>query len=160
MELVIPEGHSSEWNSTEGDIQVERTSTTNSLTVTIHDLVEISVNVIPVSEEDSKTHSYQIPTNDSFAHLEVQFRFFGLSSNVEGILGRTYRPDFENPAKPGVAMPVVGGDDKYKTSSLLATDCAFCMFSPYNIKDEHDLLMTEYGMLDCKGGGNGITCKK
>ncbi|KAM0048780.1 hypothetical protein Hdeb2414_s0008g00278371 [Helianthus debilis subsp. tardiflorus] len=159
-ELYIPEGDSSEWSSTKGDIQVERTSTTNSLTITIHDLAEISVNVIPVSEGDSKIHNYQIPSNDSFAHLEVQFRFFGLSSNVEGILGRTYRPDFENPAKPGVAMPVVGGDDKYKASSLLATDCALCVFSPDGTKDEHDSLMMEYGMLDCKGGGNGITCKK
>ncbi|KAI3795801.1 hypothetical protein L1987_38461 [Smallanthus sonchifolius] len=153
-------GSSSEWNSTQGDIQVERTSTTNSLMVTIPDLAEIYVNVIPVSKEDSKTHNYHIPTNNSFAHLEVQFRFFGLSSNVEGILGRTYRPDFENPVKPGVAMPVVGGDEKYKTSSLLATDCALCVFSPDDIKDEHDLLTMEYRMLDCKGGGNGITCKK
>ncbi|MFS8025649.1 hypothetical protein Hanom_Chr16g01477581 [Helianthus anomalus] len=160
MELIIPEGDSSEWNSTKGDIQVERTSTTNSLTITIPNLAEIFVNVIPVSEEDSKIHNYQIPLNDSFAHLEVQFRFFGLSSNVEGILGRTYRPDFENPAKSGVAMPVIGGDDKYRTSSLLATDCALCVFSPDNIKDEDDTLMMEYGMLECQGGGDGIACKK
>ncbi|XP_023739298.1 uncharacterized protein LOC111887363 [Lactuca sativa] len=160
-ELFIPEGHSSEWNSPEGDIQVERTATSNSLTVKVLDVAEISVNVIPVSEEDSKIHNYQIPTNDSFAHLEVQFRFFGLSSKVEGILGRTYRPDFENPAKPGVAMPVVGGDDKYKTSSLLAADCALCVFSPKEIKDGNDdSPMMEYGMLDCTGGGNGIICKK
>ncbi|KAI7738433.1 hypothetical protein M8C21_015663 [Ambrosia artemisiifolia] len=159
-ELHVPKGHTSEWNSTKGDIQVERTSTTNSLTITIPDIAEISVNVIPVSEEDSKIHNYQIPSNDSFAHLEVQFRFFGLSANVEGILGRTYRPDFENPAKQGVAMPVVGGDDKYKTSSLLATDCALCALTPNNIKDEHDRIMMGSSMLNCKGGGNGITCKK
>ncbi|KAL9999124.1 hypothetical protein Hdeb2414_s0008g00278271 [Helianthus debilis subsp. tardiflorus] len=97
------------------------------LAVTIPDIAEIYVNVIPVSKEDGKLHNYQIPKNESFAHLEVQFRFFGLSANVEGILDRTYRPDFENPAKQGVAMPVVGGDDKYKTSSLLATDCALCV---------------------------------
>nr|GEV79004.1 hypothetical protein [Tanacetum cinerariifolium] len=150
-ELLIPEGHSSEWNSNDGEIQVERTSTTNSLTVNIPDLAEISVNVIPVSEEDSKIHNYQIPQNDSFAHLEVQFRFFGLSSKVEGILGRTYRPDFENPAKPGVAMPVIGGDDKYKTSALLATDCALCLFSPEENKDEKVSPLMDYGMLDCKG---------
>ncbi|KAJ9563043.1 hypothetical protein OSB04_008203 [Centaurea solstitialis] len=160
MELVIPEGHSSEWNSTNGEIQVERTSTTNSLTVHIPDVAEISVNVIPVSEEDSKIHNYQIPANDSFAHLEVQFRFLGLSSKVDGILGRTYRPDFENPAKPGVAMAVVGGDDKYKTSSLLATDCALCVFDPNEIKDGDESTVMEYGMVDCTGGGNGITCKK
>ncbi|MFS7987749.1 hypothetical protein Hanom_Chr11g01026581 [Helianthus anomalus] len=79
-------------------------------------------------------HNYQIPSNDNFAHLEVQFRFFGLSSNVEGILGRTYHPDFENPAKPGVAMPVVGGDDNYKASSLLAVIVHFACFFPMVLK--------------------------
>ncbi|KAJ0682170.1 hypothetical protein HanPI659440_Chr16g0644361 [Helianthus annuus] len=72
----------------------------------------------------------------------------------------SYRPDFENLAKLGVAMPVVGGDDRYKASSLLATDCDLCVLTPVNIKDEHDPITMGPGMLDCKGGGNGITCKK
>ncbi|KAF5760653.1 hypothetical protein HanXRQr2_Chr16g0755951 [Helianthus annuus] len=57
-------------------------------------------------------------------------------------------------------MPVGGGDDKYKTSSLLATDCDLCVLTPVNIKDEHYPVTMGPGMLDCKGGGNGITCKK
>ncbi|KAJ1381670.1 Root cap [Sesbania bispinosa] len=78
------------------------------------EVAEISVNVVPVTKEDSRIHNYQIPDDDCFAHLEVQFKFYGLSSKVEGVLGRTYQPDFQNPAKPGVAMPVVGGEDKYR----------------------------------------------
>lgn len=39
---------------------------------------------------------------------------------IEGVLGRTYQPDFQNPAKSGVAMPVVGGEDKYRITSLIS----------------------------------------
>lgn len=159
-EIAVPEGHASQWKSGEL-ITVERASSRNSVTVTIPEVVEISVNVVPVTEEDDRIHSYKIPSGDCFAHLEVQFRFYGLSSNVEGVLGRTYQPDFQNPAKPGVAMPVVGGEDKYRTTSLLSAHCSACVFSP---EDQHrDAVAVEYGMLDCSGrttGGNGIVCKK
>ncbi|KAG9146715.1 hypothetical protein Leryth_005050 [Lithospermum erythrorhizon] len=130
FELEIPEGLPSTWESSDKSIKVERTSNKNSVLVTLQDAAEISVNVVPVTKEDDRIHSYQIPNDDCFAHLEVQFRFVGLSSNVEGVLGRTYQPDFVNPAaKPGVAMSVVGGEDKYRTSSLLSANCNACVFS-------------------------------
>ncbi|EEF28678.1 conserved hypothetical protein [Ricinus communis] len=94
---------------------------------------------------------------------QVQFKFYGLSPKVEGVLGRTYQPDFENPAKPGVAMPVVGGEDKYRTSSLLSADCGSCMFSSAGSLDQEDPLVMDFSMLDCAGGyssGHGIVCKK
>ncbi|KAF6163207.1 hypothetical protein GIB67_025071 [Kingdonia uniflora] len=161
--LEIPEGHLSEWNSPELDLIVERTSSKNSVTVTLPEVAEISINVIPVTEQDDKVHNYQIPSNDCFAHLEVQFRFFGISTDVEGVLGQTYRPDFKNPAKPGVAMPVVGGDDKYRTTSLISSDCASCKFSPAGAAEKENLLVMDYGTLDCSHGinnGNGIVCRK
>ncbi|KAJ0869616.1 hypothetical protein HanRHA438_Chr11g0491051 [Helianthus annuus] len=102
--------------------------------VTIPGVVEILANVVPVTAEDDRIHGYNVPSDDCFAHLELQFRFAGLSDGVEGVLGRTYQPDFKNPAKPGVAMAVVGGEDKYKTSSLLAADCANCVFDSSNVK--------------------------
>ncbi|KAF5201424.1 Late embryogenesis abundant (LEA) protein-like protein [Thalictrum thalictroides] len=49
---------------------------------------EISINVVPITEQDDKIHNNQIPSDDCFAHLEVQFRFIGLSPEVEGVLGR------------------------------------------------------------------------
>ncbi|KAG2677917.1 hypothetical protein I3760_12G118700 [Carya illinoinensis] len=162
-ELMIPEDHLSVWQSPEEDIRVERTSKTNSVIVTLPEVAEISVNVVPVTKEDNRIHNYQIPSDDCFAHLEVQFRFYGLSSKVEGVVGRTYQPDFENPAKPGVAMPVVGGEDKYRTTSLLSADCSSCAFSPSEVSEQKDSVVTEYGMLDCTGGasgGNGIVCRK
>lgn len=121
-EILVPIGHLSTWKSPEEDVKVERTSSKNSVLVTLPGVVEILVNVVPVTKEDDWIHSYKVPSDDCFAHLEVQFRFFSLSSKVEGVLGRTYQPDFENPTKPGVAMAVVGGEDKYRTSSVLSPD--------------------------------------
>lgn len=134
-EVILPEVPLSAWKSQQGDIKAERISSKNVVIVSIPDVLEIAVNVVPVTKEDDRVHNYQIPSDDCFAHLEVQFRFFSLSPEVEGVLGRTYRPDFENPAKPGVAMPVVGGEDKWRITSLFSADCGNCVFSP--TKDSH-----------------------
>ncbi|CAK9175253.1 unnamed protein product [Ilex paraguariensis] len=86
-----------------------------------------------------------------------------ISSKVEGVLGRTYQPEFKNPAKPGVAMPVVGGEDKYRTTSLLSADCSSCVFSPNEEMNREESVVINYGSLDCTGGassGNGIVCRK
>ncbi|KAI6687343.1 hypothetical protein NL676_024171 [Syzygium grande] len=132
--------------------------------ITIRGVAEISINVVPVMKEDNLLHNYQIPSDDYFAHLEVQFRFSSLSSRVEGVLDRTYQPDFENQAKAGVAMPIVGGEDKYRTSSLLLADCATCIFSLImHINQMQDSMVMEYGTLDCTGGatsGNGVVCRR
>nr|GME02736.1 Root cap [Ipomoea batatas] len=132
-DISLPETPFSVWKSPENDIRVERISSKNSVTISVSEIAEIAVNVVPVTKEDDRVHNYQIPRDDCFVHLEVQFRFFGLSPEVEGLLGRTYRPDFQNPAKPGVAMPVVGGNDKYRVTSLLSTDCMYCLFNPVGI---------------------------
>ncbi|XP_004295886.1 PREDICTED: uncharacterized protein LOC101301956 [Fragaria vesca subsp. vesca] len=162
-ELIIPESHLSVWESQETYIRVERTTSKNSVLVTLPIVAEISVNVVPVTKEDDKIHNYQIPSDDCFAHLEVQFRFYGLSSNVEGVLGRTYQPDFKNPAKAGVAMPVVGGEYKYKTTSLVSADCLACVFTQAGRLDQMDSRVLDYGKLDCTSNafsGNGIVCRK
>lgn len=126
--IFLPFGHLSKWESSEKDLVLERISDTNSVVISLSDFAEISVSVVPVTKEDDKVHSYMIPEDNCFAHLEVQFKFFDLSKNVEGVLGRTYQPDFENPAKAGVAMAVVGGEDKYRTESLLSAECRTCVY--------------------------------
>ncbi|KAL2472634.1 Late embryogenesis abundant (LEA) protein-related [Forsythia ovata] len=135
-EIILPEGSLSEWNSQENYVKLERMWSKNNVVISIPDVVEIAVNVVPITREDDRIHNYQIPSDDCFAHLEVQFRFFGLSPKVEGVLGRTYQPDFESPAKLGVAMPVVEGEDKYRTTSLFSTDCKYCTFSPVRAADQ------------------------
>ncbi|XP_058073220.1 uncharacterized protein LOC131221934 [Magnolia sinica] len=161
--LIIPESHLSEWKSSDDILTVERTASRNSVTVTLAEIVEISINVVPVTEEDDRVHNYQIPSNDCFAHLEVQFRFFGLSSKVDGVIGRTYRLDYENPAKPGVAMPMVGGEDEHRTSVLLSSDCRSCIFSPADGAAGENSTAMDFGTLDCTstlGNGSGIVCRK
>ncbi|XP_065859894.1 uncharacterized protein [Euphorbia lathyris] len=159
-EIVIPEGHLSSWQSPE--IRVERTLSKNSVVIILPEVAEISVKVVPVTKEDDRIHSYQIPSGDCYSHLEVQFKFYSLSTEVEGVLGRTYQPEFENPAKPGVAMPVVGGEDKYRTTSLLSADCESCLFSPAEATERKDVSVMDFGMLDCTAGsnGHGIVCRK
>ncbi|KAL4554995.1 hypothetical protein LXL04_037605 [Taraxacum kok-saghyz] len=127
-ELVLPEGYGAVWESYEGDVKMERISEKNSVLISLREVAEVSINVVPVSEEDDRIHSYGIPKDDCFAHLEVQFRFYGLSNQVEGLLGRTYQPEFKNPVKQGVAMAVLGGDDKYRTESLVSPYCKSCIF--------------------------------
>ncbi|KAL3639878.1 hypothetical protein CASFOL_014846 [Castilleja foliolosa] len=128
-EIDLPQRALSEWKSQNSDITLERISSTNSVIVSINEIVEIGVNVVPITKEDDRVHNYKIPFDDCFAHLEVQFKFFDLSHEVEGVLGRTYQPDYESPNRLGLAMAVVGGEDKYKATSLFATDCRKCVFS-------------------------------
>lgn len=152
------------WSPPGGYIKIERTSDINSVLVTLPDVAEIWVNVVPVTKKDDMIHKYGRPENDCFAHLEVQFRFLRLSQNVEGILGRTYREDFENPAKPGVAMPVVGGEDRYRTVSLLETSCTACVYSSGSESlDKIEPLLLNQNNVDCTRGsssGVGIFCKR
>ncbi|OIW20012.1 hypothetical protein TanjilG_31930 [Lupinus angustifolius] len=161
-ELVLHESSPSTWYSPKRDVKVERVASKNSVMVTIEDVAEILVNVVPVTKEDDTIHNYQVPSDDCFAHLEVQFRFFALSPKVDGVLGRTYRLDFENPAKPGVAMPVVGGEDKYKTTSLLSSNCGSCVFSQESSSEKKNIKVAEFVTLDCTkfSNGMGIVCKK
>lgn len=52
-ELVIPEGHLSSWQSPESNLRVERTSNKNSVVITLPDVAEISVNVVPARFQES-----------------------------------------------------------------------------------------------------------
>ncbi|KAL5743632.1 hypothetical protein ACOSQ2_026748 [Xanthoceras sorbifolium] len=165
--IYLPEHHHlSTWLAPDSRLVVERTAQYNSVTVTLEGVFEISVNVVPVTKEDNRIHKYQIPySEDCFAHLEVQFKFFNLSENVEGVLGQTYRSDFQNPVKRGVAMPIMGGEDKYKTSSLDTSDCKYCIFSSSSSSNGGGkLLVLDPAMtLDCTsnaGGGRGVVCRR
>ncbi|CAN1347117.1 hypothetical protein LINPERPRIM_LOCUS40987, partial [Linum perenne] len=167
QDISIAQGSLSSWYSGETkDIKVERVSSKNSVILTLKDKAEILVNVVPVTKEDDRVHKYQVPLDDCFVHLEVQFRFFDLSAQVDGVLGRTYQPDFENSAaKPGVAMPVMGGEDKYKTTDLLSTECGSCIFSSKSTKEQSSKQgnAIDFPTLDCTRGsaaGYGIVCRK
>lgn len=126
----IPADGDSEWrtNGEEREVLVERTDDINTIRVAVSDLVELNIKVRPIGKEENRIHNYQLPEDDAFAHLETQFKFFNLTDVVEGILGKTYRPDYVSPVKVGVAMPMMGGEDKYKTPSLFSNLCSVCRF--------------------------------
>ncbi|KAJ4970382.1 hypothetical protein NE237_003481 [Protea cynaroides] len=129
--VQVPTDGEAEWRSSGDDrvVIVERTDDTNSVRVTVAGLVEMDVKVTPIGAEESRVHNYQLPPGDAFAHLETQFRFKNLSDFVEGVLGQTYRPDYVSPVKIGVPMPMMGGEDKYRTPSLLSPICKLCRFN-------------------------------
>ncbi|KAI6690412.1 hypothetical protein NL676_027240 [Syzygium grande] len=79
-----------------------------------------------------------LPSDDCFAHLEVQFRFFRLLPKVDSALGWTYQPDCVKPAKPSVALPVVGGEDKYRTTSLISAGCKLCLYAPGSDNEDRE----------------------
>ena len=126
----IPTDGEAEWrtNSEEREVVVERTDDTNSVKVTVAGLVELNVKVSAIGEQENKVHNYQLPADDAFAHLETQFKFTKVTDLVEGILGKTYRPDYVSPVKRGVPMPMMGGEDKYQTPSLYSPLCKACRF--------------------------------
>ncbi|KAK8601831.1 hypothetical protein V6N13_058492 [Hibiscus sabdariffa] len=126
----IPTEGDAEWrtNSEEREVIVERTDETNGVKVTVAGLVELNVKVRAIGEHENKVHNYQLPADDAFAHLETQFKFIQASPLVEGVLGKSYRPDYVSPVKLGVPMPMMGGEDKYVTPSLYSPLCNACRF--------------------------------
>ncbi|CAN1220102.1 hypothetical protein LINPERPRIM_LOCUS1790 [Linum perenne] len=130
-DIDIPRESNAEWriNTGERSVVVERTDDVNNVRVRVSGLTEMNIRVRPIGKREDKVHNYQIPDGDVFAHLETQFKFDDLSEQVEGVLGKTYRPDYVSPAKVGVPMPVLGGEDKYQTPSLLSALCPVCKFS-------------------------------
>ncbi|KAI9076211.1 hypothetical protein K1719_041909 [Acacia pycnantha] len=128
--VSIPTGDDAEWetNSEEREVEVERTDETNSVRVKVSGLLEMDIKVRPIGKKENRVHNYQLPEDDAFAHLETQFRFKNLSDFVEGVLGKTYRPNYVSPVKRGVPMPMMGGEDRYRTPSLFSPSCRVCRF--------------------------------
>ena len=121
----------------------------------------ITVEVVPITKEEDQLHHYKLPADNCFAHLNVQFnQFRGLSNNVDGVLGQTYRPNFKNPVKVGVPMPIMGGESKFKASSLFSTDCLAAKFQ----KDLESLIMlpsADFGAHCTASSTNGgMVCRR
>ncbi|GFZ09477.1 late embryogenesis abundant (LEA) protein-like protein [Actinidia rufa] len=108
----------------------------NSVTVMLLGMTEVSVNVVPVTKQDDRMHNYQIPSDDCFAHLE-------------------------SPVKRDVPMPVMGGEDKYKTFSLVCADCKYCIFAADGSGTVPWVLDSSSMTVDCTSrmsDGQGFTC--
>nr|XP_043614048.1 uncharacterized protein LOC122585998 [Erigeron canadensis] len=117
------------WTYHNSSLLVTRTSSpTNGIAIEVQNSFMITGKVVPVSEEESRVHGYNITNDDCFAHLELGFKFYNLSDEVDGILGQTYRKNYARKLKLDSNMPVMGDLPKYLASSIFAADCAISQF--------------------------------
>lgn len=139
------------WQSPDAAMTLTRVGPANSVAMAIKDRMEVSLTVIPISKKANQVHKYAIPEDvDCFAHFDMQFKFYNLSSAVNGVLGQTYQPGFVNPVNRSVAMPIMGGTEKFGSSSLLATDCKASQYSASAIP------MGSNFNTGCKSGGLAV----
>ncbi|KAI3419899.1 uncharacterized protein J3R85_012814 [Psidium guajava] len=158
VSLPAKEGYT--WRSPASPaLSISRTAETNSLALEAEGNFRITMTVVPITAEESKVHGYNITGDDCFAHLELGFKFYNLTDFVDGVLGQTYRKNYVSKARPGAVMPVMGGDYKYATSNIFATDCLVSRFgqplpTPSNVRKHENLV--------CKSGieGSGMVCRK
>lgn len=126
--VSVPTDGDAEWSTAGRRVVVERTVDVNTVRATVSGLVQVDVRVTPIGDKENRVHHYQLPSDDVFAHLEVTFSFASLTEGVEGVLGKTYRAGYVSPVKRGVPMPIMGGEDKYRTPSLYSPSCKMCVF--------------------------------
>ncbi|KAG6548542.1 hypothetical protein Mapa_010030 [Marchantia paleacea] len=148
------------WRSNSGDVKVERTYETNVVEITVDRMLTMLVAVVPITEKENLAHNYQLPSDDVFAHLNLQFKFHNLSANVNGVLGQTYQPNYQSPAKVGVKMPVLGGEDRFVASGLLNADCKANQFSPESLGPVDILQPFTAECSSNDQSGSGIVCRR
>ncbi|EXB86423.1 hypothetical protein L484_004921 [Morus notabilis] len=150
--IPLPAGDYTTWRSQNSPHQiiVSRSGTANLVEVEVEGIFKIRARVVPIMEKESRIHNYGVTEEDCLAHLDLSFRFYPLSGDVEGVLGRTYGRNYVSKVKMGVAMPVVGGDREFAASSLFAADCTVARFGN---GDDGSVLEEEFGDLNCATTG-------
>ncbi|KAI3906256.1 hypothetical protein MKW92_000442 [Papaver armeniacum] len=157
--IYLPESEGAKWQSEVApSVTITRSSMINKVIVEVEGNFKITANVVPITEEESKVHSYGITKDDCFAHLDLGFKFYSLGQNVNGVLGQTYAKNYVSKVKMGASMPVMGGDDKFIVSNVLAKDCAVARFTGSSSRESS----SEYTSISCSSGidGRGVVCKK
>ncbi|ERN13106.1 hypothetical protein AMTR_s00040p00170830 [Amborella trichopoda] len=109
-------------------LKLTRTRPTNEVVAEAIGKFKITARVVPITMKESRIHGYNITEEDCFAHLELGFKFYGLSDNVSGVLGQTYREGYRTRVKIGASMSIMGGDREFATSNVFAPDCAVARF--------------------------------
>ncbi|KAJ3702851.1 hypothetical protein LUZ61_006556 [Rhynchospora tenuis] len=157
----LPEADDAKWKSLYVPaLKISRTKIVNSLVVELKGRFRIIANVVPITKEDSRIHNYGVTSEDCMTHLDLAFKFDAFTKDVHGVVGQTYRPDYVNKFDVRKKMPVLGGANKFSTSSLFATDCAVARFGHRDAEAELISVLTD--VVKCASGmnGPGVICKK
>ncbi|KAA0038827.1 hypothetical protein IC582_028563 [Cucumis melo] len=151
-------------NSTSNkEITITRTQNTNAVEIEVPGNFKIKAVVVPITEMDSRIHNYGITQEDCFAHLDLSFKFYALSGDVNGVLGQTYSSNYVSKVKMGAAMPVFGGVNEFASSNIFSTDCQVARFSGESDgKDDSSLEAEVYAsMMRCGSDTEGgVVCKR
>ncbi|XP_057428521.1 uncharacterized protein LOC130721953 [Lotus japonicus] len=156
--ITLHKSEGAMWKSS--GVSIHRDADTNSIVVEVEGKFRMTSKVIPITEEESRIHRYGITEEDCFAHLDVGFRFFSLSSEVSGVLGQTYKPDYVSRVNVGAKMPVMGGAGKeFQTTSLFTPDCSVARFVGSN---NDEVVTLEMPAMNCVSGidGQGVVCRR
>jgi hypothetical protein len=87
-------------------LSVTRISTVNTIVVDLDGVFSISANAVPITNEDSRIHSYGKTRKDSLMHLDLGFKFHALTKGVDGVLGQTYHSDYVSKVNVTAKMPI------------------------------------------------------
>uniref|UniRef100_A0A0D9WBV4 Uncharacterized protein n=1 Tax=Leersia perrieri TaxID=77586 RepID=A0A0D9WBV4_9ORYZ len=125
--IDLPRHDGARWSSPA--VSVTRTAAANGVVVELRGVFRIVAAAVPVTEEESRVHGYGVVDGEDVAvHLDLGFKFEGVTDDVHGVLGQTYRSDYVNRLNVTSNMPVMGGADKFLSSGLFATDCKVARF--------------------------------
>ncbi|KAF5744857.1 hypothetical protein HS088_TW07G00438 [Tripterygium wilfordii] len=160
--IILPDRAGRQWKSKMSRLTITRTRNTNAVDIEVENNFKIKASVVPITEKDSLIHNYGITQEDCFAHLDMSFKFYSLSGDVNGVLGQTYASNYVSKIKVGVLMPVMGGQKEFSSSSLFSTDCAVAHYTGQAL-GANSYENIEYANLDCASsalGGRGVVCKR
>lgn len=159
-EIKVPMDEGQRWWSPETGLEIRRPVTNNKVEVKMEDLFAIVARVVPITAEESRVHGYNVTEDNCYAHLELNFKFYSLSPSVDGVLGQTYKTNYQSRVKITAPMPIMGGADRFAASGLFARDCAVSSFG-WEVKP--DLVGNEESFEVACGsahGGRGIVCRR